>query len=383
MDSFTKTTAAPLTFSAEDFGKAIKLCKPALSHIALLPPRLEITEYNDYAALLARDIEIEITVPIGRAKPVAAMALPARAFKNLFSSAASSADIIISTNKSDFIKVEVDGMVAEFPEEDPEYPSPTHAGAHNPAINIDRKTLGHALNITTHAMSTEETRYYLNGVCLAPHPADPTAIIFCATDGHRLVKHIVEGLTHELTETIIVPRDMVHILRKMLANTTGRDAIDITIMNSTRIIFSCEDFHFTGKLIDGTFPDFDRVVPQNNPVAATIFAAPLKRFLSRIAAVAKDTGAPAVSLVLDAKQDILRVEWKSVELGTITARLEGHVERSFTVGFQYRFLINMLDALKTENITFLSQDAEAPAIFATSGELRDPSTTIVIMPTKV
>jgi hypothetical protein len=181
MDGLTKTTTAPLTFSAEDFGKAIKLCKPALPHIALLPPRLEITEYNDYAALLARDIEIEITVPIGRAKPVAAMALPARAFKNLFSSAASSADIIISTNKSDFIKVEVDGMVAEFPEEDPEYPSPTHAGAHNPAINIDRKTLGHALNITTHAMSTEETRYYLNGVCLAPHPADPTAITCKAT----------------------------------------------------------------------------------------------------------------------------------------------------------------------------------------------------------
>jgi DNA polymerase-3 subunit beta len=376
------TTSTSITLDAAAFRRALRLCAHALpTHRFLSPPALDIIAHSPGAALRARGGDMEITVAITPETPILyATPLPADCIKKLFTSATHAGNVTF-TPTPNRLHVQLDDLSATLACDTPVY---------EPLINIEiiraatvhRIPLAHALAICSHAISTEFTRYYLNGICIHPHPQDKTALAFAATDGHRLVQHIITGNGHALTESVIVPREAIAALRACLAQTTQEpDAIEI-YTSPNRIVFCSAAFRIEAKLIDGTFPDYQRVIPRDVSPAVTFTTAQLRRFCTRLAGFRMGFN-PGVALHLDKAAGTVTATWDSADIGSISAPLDGTPDRDLTIGFQYRYLVNMLDALRAPTITMHASDQSGPTIFAPAGELADPATTYVIMPMRV
>lgn len=145
---------------------------------------------------------------------------------------------------------------------------------------IGSDTLAMMFNKTKFAMSTEETRYYLNGVYM--HNDDAGDLITVATDGHRLAK-MTSGVDLSVS-SVIVPRKTVLELVKLLD-----DAEDVTVETSeTKLRVSGDGFTITSKVVDGTFPPYERVIPTGNDKHMTVCAKEFSDASSRVSLVSDD-----------------------------------------------------------------------------------------------
>jgi DNA polymerase III subunit beta len=143
---------------------------------------------------------------------------------------------------------------------------------------IDGLELSRLIGKAAFAMSTEESRYYLNGVYLHVSDGDVTTV---ATDGHRLAK--VTSDTQADFDGVIIPRKTVAELRKVI--TAG----DIKVsLNDHKIRFDMGDTVITSKVIDGTFPDYRRIIPERHPNRVTVAAQDLSRAADRVSSVTED-----------------------------------------------------------------------------------------------
>ena len=165
---------------------------------------------------------------------------------------------------------------------------------------------------TKFAVSNEETRYYLNGIFL--HKADRNSIQFLravATDGHRLAQYDIplpQG-AEEITG-IIIPKKTIFELRKVLDDANG----DVNIsLNENKIKFTFNDLKIVSKVIDGTFPDYTKVIPQNNNKNFKTNNNELKNAIDRVSAVAanEESKSKAIKLSLDDNKLNLSVESQS------------------------------------------------------------------------
>lgn len=147
------------------------------------------------------------------------------------------------------------------------------------SLTIPSGQLADIFNRTAFAMSTEETRYYLNGVYLHNVGSD---LVGVSTDGHRLAKSTVNGAG--VVSGVIVPRKTVVELKKLLA-----EGGDVTLDTSgTKLRVSCGDFVLVSKVVDGTFPDYTRVIPQEGDRIAHIDAKEFSAAINRVVTVADD-----------------------------------------------------------------------------------------------
>ena len=153
---------------------------------------------------------------------------------------------------------------------------------------------------TKFAVSNEETRYYLNGIFL--HKAERNSIQFLravATDGHRLAQYDIplpQG-AEDITG-IIIPKKTIFELRKVLDDANG----DVSIsLNENKIKFTFNDLKIISKVIDGTFPDYTKVIPQNNNKNFKTNNNELKNAIDRVSAVAanEESKSKAIKLSLE------------------------------------------------------------------------------------
>ena len=139
------------------------------------------------------------------------------------------------------------------------------------------------------AISTEETRYYLNGVYMHIADGDGGKKLRCvATDGHRLARidcEMPEGAAD--MPGVIVPRKAVGELRKLLDDDDMKIAVSVS---ETKVRFATPDISLTSKVIDGTFPDYTRVIPQGNTRKLEVDAADFARAVDRVATVSSEIG---------------------------------------------------------------------------------------------
>jgi hypothetical protein len=137
------------------------------------------------------------------------------------------------------------------------------------------------------AISTEETRYYLNGVYMHVAEADGGRVLRCvATDGHRLARidaDLPEGAAD--MPGVIVPRKTVGELRKLLDDDDMKIAVSVS---ETKVRFATPDITLTSKVIDGTFPDYTRVIPQGNTRRMEVDAAEFAQAVDRVATVSSE-----------------------------------------------------------------------------------------------
>src|SRR5208282_3072999 len=230
---------------------------------------------------------------------------------------------------------------------------------------------------TKFAISTEETRYYLNGIYLHATKNDEVPVIRAvATDGHRLAR--VEMVLPEGAAGmpgIIIPRKTVLELRKLVEE--SKDEVDIAL-SETKIRFAVGEATLTSKLIDGTFPDYDRVIPSNNDKILEVDCKAFAEAVDRVSTISTEKSR-AVKLTIE--NGNLRVSATSPENGTAEEELEArYLASPLEIGFNSRYLLDIAEQIGGEGAQFEMSDAGSPTIVRDSA---DRSALYVLMPMRV
>ncbi len=226
-------------------------------------------------------------------------------------------------------------------------------------FSLPAATLRQIIDKTRFAISTEETRYYLNGIFLHVADAPTPTLRAVATDGHRLAKIELprpEGAAG--MPDVIVPRKCIGEVRKLLDEVDG----DVELsLSGSKVRFKLGNAVLTSKLIDGTFPDYSRVIPAANDKLLRIDRKSLAEGVDRVAAIATSEKTRAVKLALGRDKIVLSVT--SPENGTAAEEVSAeYTSPEFEVGFNYRYLLDILDQIGTDVVDLHMADAAAPTL---------------------
>jgi DNA polymerase III subunit beta len=228
---------------------------------------------------------------------------------------------------------------------------------------------------TRFAISTEETRYYLNGIYF--HEASGGEHLRAvATDGHRLAQSQMarpEGAAG--MPGIIVPRKTVLEIAKLLEGADGNVTISLS---SSKIRFAIGQMVVTSKLIDGTFPDYERVIPRNNDKHLEIDAKTFSSAVDRVSTISLEKSR-AVKLGLSQGKVTLVVN--NPDSGSAEEELPADYNSdAFDIGFNSRYLLDVANQVQAETMRFELQDAGSPTIVR---DPKDEQSLFVLMPMRV
>lgn len=230
---------------------------------------------------------------------------------------------------------------------------------------------------TKFAISTEETRYYLNGIYL--HTAETAGVATLravATDGHRLAQ--VELARPEGAAGmpgVIVPRKTVHELHRLIEDLTSTVRVGVS---SSKVRFEVGTVTLTSKLIDGSFPDYGRVIPQANDKAMIVSNAEFISAVDRVSTIASERGR-AVKLAI--ANDTLTLSVNNPEGGSATEEIGiGYGSPPLEIGFNARYLLDIANQLEGTEAKFMLADAGSPTMVKDTG---DDSALYVLMPMRV
>ena len=258
-----------------------------------------------------------------------------------------------------------------------DFPSMT-AGQLPHRFKLAAKDLRGLIDRTRFAISTEETRYYLNGIYLHATGAEPPMLRAVATDGHRLARveiDVPEGAAG--MPGVIIPRKTIAELRKLIDEESGE--IDIGL-SDTRIQFRAGNVTLTSKLIDGTFPEYERVIPKDNDKVLRVGVQDFSNAVARVAAISSERSRP---IKMSLSQDLLTLSAASPEQGTASEELDAdrvkYAATPLEIGFQARYLSDITDQIEGE-VEFHFSDGSAPTVVR---DASDASALYVLMPMRV
>lgn len=222
-------------------------------------------------------------------------------------------------------------------------------------ISVSRQTLKAMLDNTSFAMAQQDVRYYLNGLLLE---AAPDYLRVVATDGHRLALHTEKlplGLSSK--HQVIIPRKGVLELSRLLGE--GEDELKLVI-GSNHIRARTDNYTFTSKLVDGKFPDYDRVLPKGGDKVMIGKRQDLKQALSR-AAILSNEKFRGIRLML--AQDELKILANNPEQEEAEDVVGVEYSSSaLEIGFNVSYLIDVLNVLPTESVQMTLSDTNSSVL---------------------
>lgn len=244
-------------------------------------------------------------------------------------------------------------------------------------FSMKRDELKDVIDRTQFAASTEETRYFLNGLYIHPKDEGETKVLrIVATDGHRLAcveSPLPEGA--ENMQGVILPRKTVAEIRKLLDDTTA-ESVQISLSDS-KVRFTLEDVTLASKLIDGTYPDYERVIPTSNNKILELSVKTLATAVDRVSVVAEKTRA----IKMIANKNHVIVTTSSPDLGSAIEETEASYDNeSLEIGYNFRYLLDILAEIKGDTVRFSFSDSSSPSLIH---DTSDASAIYVLMPMRV
>lgn len=321
-----------------------------LSHVLLTATASSLT-------IKGTDLDIEATASTPVTATPGSTCVDAKLFAGIVAKAAGDISLsleadrlIVKSGRSRF-------SLATLPAED--FPSMA-GGKFDATFDVDLASL---FAPVAFAISTEETRYYLNGVFFRGYDGKTVAV---ATDGHRLGRHF--GAETALFEGVIVPRKTVSLLPK------GTVTVSVS---ANRIQISSADFVMTSKLIDGTFPDYERVIPKANDKIVTVDRDEMMKAADRVASISSERGkavklsiAPG-GIALTASSEVGQAE------DEVAAEYSGE---PVVIGFNSAYLRDLMTVLPSGPVTLAIADGGSPGLVTSAGF---EGLTLVAMPMRV
>lgn len=243
-------------------------------------------------------------------------------------------------------------------------------------FELPAATLRQIIDKTKFAISTEETRYYLNGIYVHVSDEAQPVLKAAATDGHRLARVTVarpdgaQGMPG-----VIIPRKCVTELRKLLDEVDG--TVEVSLSES-KIRFGLGAAVLTSKLIDGTFPDYTRVIPTGNDKLLKIDPKSFKEGVDRVSTIASER-TRAVKMALE--RDKITLSVTSPENGTAAEEVPAdYGADGIEIGFNARYLLDILEQIEGDTVEVHLADAAAPTLLRENDKA---AALYVLMPMRV
>ncbi|MEL6686637.1 MAG: DNA polymerase III subunit beta [Pseudomonadota bacterium] len=324
--------------------------------------------------LVATDLDIEVseTVEAGVDAPGQVTA-PAHTLYDIVRKLPDGAQVRLTINDSD--RLDVDAGPAHFtlpllPAGD--FPKMTADGFTH-EFSLPASDVSRLIDKTRFAISTEETRYYLNGIYFHAKDGNLRAV---ATDGHRLAlaeQPLPSGA--DGMPGVIIPRKTVAELRRLIDGSTSDVAIAVS---EAKIRFTSGTVVLTSKLIDGTFPDYERVIPRANTKELVLDN---KVFASAVDRVQTISAEKSRSVKLSLGQSNLALSVNNPESGQAHEDLPVNYDAdAMEIGFNAKYLLDVAGQIEGQDATFMLESSSSPALVTDS---EDENALFVLMPLRV
>jgi len=330
-------------------------------------------------SLKATDLDLEVVETVAAMVEVpGATTVPAHMLHDIVRKIPEGAEVRLETSADGATMTLAAGRsrfsLQMLPESD--YPDIT-AGTFTHSFKIKAGELKWLIDRTQFAISTEETRYYLNGIYLhTVDGEDGPMLRAVATDGHRLAQAempMPDGAGG--MPGIIVPRKTVGEVQRLLEEPDTEVAIELS---DSKIRFTIGPVVLTSKLIDGTFPDYVRVIPKGNDKVLEVEREDFTRAVDRVSTVSSERGR-AVKLSLTEGTLVLTVN--NPESGMATEELAVSYDAApLDIGFNSRYLLDIAGQVGSETMRFRLSDAGSPTL---AEDTDDPRLLYVLMPMRV
>ncbi|WP_020679557.1 DNA polymerase III subunit beta [Marinobacterium rhizophilum] len=322
---------------------------PVLSNILLVAE-------GDQLSMTGTDLEVELVGRVTLDEPAEAgsVTVPARKLMDICKSlpddarielALSGQKMVIKAGRSRFSLSTL--PAAEFPnvEDSPQALD----------LNLTQGSLRHLIDQTGFSMAQQDVRYYLNGMLLEVANGQLRAV---STDGHRLATCVADVVADtDSTHQIIVPRKGILELARLLQS--GEDGVRLLI-GANHIRAHVGDFIFTSKLVDGKFPDYQRVIPRNGNKYMLGDRQVLRQVLSRIAILSNEKYRGVRLLLTSGFLQVMANNPEQEEAEeTVAVDYDGE---SLEIGFNVNYLLDSLSILNSDTVRFTLSDANSSAL---------------------
>ena len=329
--------------------------------------------------LKATDLDIEVTETIpADAAQGGATTVPAHVIYDIVRKLPEGAQVSLET-AGDSGQMQIRSgrsrfMLQSLPESD----FPDLAAGEMPfKFSLPPADLRRLIDKTQFAISTEETRYYLNGIYL--HTLDAggqTVLRAVATDGHRLARvEIPAPKGSEGMPGVIIPRKAVAEIQKLVEN--GEDNV-LLELSSAKVRLTFGGVVLTSKLIDGTFPDYQRVIPAGNDKLLTVERDDFAKAVDRVSTISSERGR-AVKLAL--AEGRLTLSVNNPDSGSATEEIEVDYDATpIDIGFNARYLLDITGQLDGDTALFKLADPGSPTLIQ---DREGAAALYVLMPMRV
>jgi DNA polymerase III subunit beta len=330
-------------------------------------------------AFKATDLDLEVVESIAaEVSPGGATTVPAHMFYEIVRKLPEGAQIMLETT-GDRASMAIRAGRSRFtlqtlPESD--FPD-LSAGDLEHRFTLAARDLKRLIDKTQFAISTEETRYYLNGIYLhVAGPAKGKLLRAVATDGHRLAQvDLPAPAGADGMPSVIVPRKTVGEIQRLIEDIEG----DVTVeLSAAKIRFSVGSVVLTSKLIDGTFPDYARVIPHANDKQLEVERKEFEQAVDRVSTVSSERGR-AVKLSIASGKLVLSVT--NPDSGSATEELEVAYEGDpIDIGFNSRYLLDIAAQIDGDTAVLKLADPGSPTLI---GDKASADALYVLMPMRV
>lgn len=242
------------------------------------------------------------------------------------------------------------------------------------SFDMSASNLRDVIDKTRFAISTDETRYYLNGIYIHATESNEIAMLRAvATDGHRLARFempLPEGA--QSMPAVIIPRKTVNEIRKLIEE--AADTIRVSLADN-KIRFAFDHITLTSKLIDGTFPDYEKVVPVGNDKIVEVNPKLFSAAIDRVSTISNEK-TRAIKLSITDKNMTLVAQ--SPDAGSATEDIEvSNDNTSIEIGFNSRYLLDITSQIASDECRMIFADQNKATIIQ---DIEDPSALYVLMP---
>lgn len=361
----------------EDLSKALNIASRLASPKAQLPilGNILLASKKNKLLLISTNLETSISITIGaKTKKAGDLTVPARIVNDVVSNMPKG-NVSLETTKeqlkitSNKYTSTVSGMhPADFPE------VPLQIG--KAALKLPTEEFLSGLARVIFAASTDETRPVLTGVLMLIEKASITLV---STDGFRLSRKRFSIKTKGADTSLILPKNTLSELSRLAG---GSDTLKVALpQKESMAVFGFENTILSSRLIQGEFPDFEKIIPNKSDIVIDIDKEELLRAVKVASVFARDS---ANTINIEVKPEELIISSQSQNSGkqkvSVDAKVDGLVAKSFLIAFNYRFLEDYLTSVQAESVIVKFSGSNAPGVFL---DPEDGDYLHLIMPVKL
>ncbi len=322
------------------------------------------------------DLEIQEVV-VGNINESGATTIPVHLFYDIVKKLPESSDVEIKTFNENSVKIKAGNSEFTLPTL-PAADFPVMSLANMPhKFKIQTADLIKLIDKTRFAMSNEETRYFLNGIFFHTIEKDGNKLLRAvATDGHRLaLQDVVSPDGTENMQGIIVPRKVINELRSQLD--TAEDDVNFET-SDTKAVFKFGNTTIISKLIDGKFPDYEKVIPSVNDKTLEVDCELFSQAVDRVSSVAFEK---SKAIKVEMMENKMVLSASAPDSGSAKEDLViSYNSESMDIGFNALYLLDITKQIEGKFMKFLISDQSSPVIIE---ELDNKSSLFVLMPMRI